>query len=314
MKIFNRLSYIFLYLLGFIIIGVTSFITGDIGLDSFKDASYYIDNLLTYVAIICIIVATLLKIIDDFEKTNVEYLECQTTISEFARGKTFVPSILSKYCEILNIKRKEKQFIHNLRKEFWKIDKYATDQDFHIWNHGTEEEKLNNEYCRKRKIIEEKLTREWLDKNLPLMRVEYDKITSGLILGGYFSDEENSQANEFITKHKAKRVAKDKLSTLLLSFGISSFASCLVLNFEFTASGMINVIVKCLILCWHTFMTIRYANDWTIQVTLKDIRFRKGLIQEYEKWIIQEVKAQEEAKQLEESKQELSKEVPNESI
>lgn len=294
MKIFNKLSYIFLYLLGFVIIGVTSFITGDVGLDSFKDASYYIDNLLTYLAIICIIVATLLKIIDDFEKTNVEYLECQTTISDFARGKTFVPSILSKYCDILNSKRKEKQFIHNLKKEFWKLDKKATDEDFHIWNYGTEEEKSKNFYCKKRIIIEEKLSKEWLKKNLHLTRVDYDKITSGLILGGYFSEEENGQANEFITKNKVKRVAKDKLSTLLLSFGISSFASCLVLNFQFTASGMINVIVKCLILCWHTFMTIRYANDWTIQVTLKDIRFRKGLIQEYEKWIIQEAKALEE--------------------
>lgn len=296
MRLFNRLSYIFLYLLGFIIIGVTSFLTGDVGMDSFKDASYYIDNLLTYVAIICIIVATLLKIVDDFEKTNSEYLECQTTISSFARGRTFVPSILSKYCEVLNTKRKERQFIHNLKKEFWKLDKKSTDKDFFIWNNGTEEEKKENLYCRKRAIIEQKLSKDWLDKNLHLLRVDYDKITSGLILGGYYSDEENNQANEFITKNKVKRVAKDKISTLFLSFGISSFASCLVLNFEFTASGFVNVIVKCLILCWHTFMTIRYANDWTIQVTLKDIRFRKGIIQEYEKWIIQEAKALEELK------------------
>lgn len=293
MKLFNKLSYVFLYFLGFVIIGVTSFITGKVGINTLKDASYYIDNLLTYVAIVCIIVATLLKIIDDFERTNPEYLECQTTISDFARGKTFVPSILSKYCEILNAKRKEKQFIHNIKKSFWKLDKKATDIDFHVWNHGTEEEKLKNDYCRKRKIIEEKLSKEWIEKNIHLTSVRYDKITSGLILGGYFSEEENNQPNEFITKNKAKRIAKDKLSTLFLSFGISSFTSSLILNFQFSASGLINVIVKCLILCWHTFMTIRYANDWTVQVTLKDIRFRKGLIQEYEKWIVQEVKAQE---------------------
>jgi hypothetical protein len=187
--------------------------------------------------------------------------------------------------------------LHNVRKEFWKLEKKATDKDFLVWNHGTPEEQEANAYCKKRRILEEKMSTEWITENLPYLIVEYDKITSGLILGGYFSDEENSQANEFITKHKVKKIAKDKVATLLLSLGISSITSSLVLSFEFSTAGIVNVIIKCMTLCWHTFMTIRYANDWTIQVTLKDIRFRKGIIQEYEKWVIQEAKNSEQEKE-----------------
>jgi transcription initiation factor TFIIIB Brf1 subunit/transcription initiation factor TFIIB len=44
-------------------------------------------------------------------------------------------------------------------------------------------------------------------------------------------------------------------------------------------------------------MTIRYANDWNQTVTLKDIRFRKGVITEYNNWIKQEYIRQQTEKQ-----------------
>ena len=66
MSIFKRIQYILIYVCGFVLIGVTSLISGDIGWKDFHDWKFYVDTGLTYTAIICIIVATLLKIIEKF--------------------------------------------------------------------------------------------------------------------------------------------------------------------------------------------------------------------------------------------------------
>ena len=300
MKWFNKIQYIILYGLGFAIIGVTSFISGGIEIGTFKDPIYYIENFLSYIAIICVIIATVLMVEDNFQKKNPDYLDCDNYISNFAKGKTFIPSIFSRFCESLNSKRKRKQFEHNVKKQLFRLEKHAKDKDFIVWNHGTLEEKNNNYYCKRRMILEEKLSKEWMDKNLPFLLVHYDKITSSLVLGGVFSDKDNASPNDFITKDKSTKLIKDKIATLLLSFGVSSFASALILDISFTTTGMLNVMVKCMVLIWHTFTTIRYANDWTQQVTLKDIRFRKGIVMEYEKWLTQEA-----AKTLEQDKEDI---------
>ena len=63
MNIFRKVQYILIYVVGFILIGATSLISGDIGWSGFKDWKFYTDTGLTYMAIICIIVATLFKIL-----------------------------------------------------------------------------------------------------------------------------------------------------------------------------------------------------------------------------------------------------------
>ena len=59
MGIFKRIQYILIYVCGFVLIGVTSLISGDIGWRGLNDWKFYVDTGLTYAAIICIIVAIL---------------------------------------------------------------------------------------------------------------------------------------------------------------------------------------------------------------------------------------------------------------
>jgi hypothetical protein len=288
MKLFDKISYILLYLLGFSIIGLASLIDPNLG---FKELSWSIivDNALTYVAIICIIIATLLNVVDKFTTTDEEYLASEKAIKDFASSPDYVPSIFSRFTTSINYNRKRKQHEFNIKKKLTYLENHASDKDFSIWNFGTNEEKLNNNYCVKRSTLEYQLSEEWIKKNLHLIDISYDKITSSIILSGVYSKRENNSPNDFITKHKSSKVAREKLPQLLISFAMTLLTSSIVINFIFSSSALLSLITKTGVLCWNTFMTIRYANTWKLEVTLKDIRWRRGILTEYNKWLKEEV-------------------------
>ena len=320
MKLINKLQYIFLFFLSFVIVGAAAVITGDIGFNIFKEASFYINQLLTDAAILCVTFATLYAYLDKFKETDVEYLSNIEYIRVFATGKNNIPSILSRFLEAMNRKRKIKQFQHNLRKELYLLEnkrkfkwfgpKIYTEKDYYIWNHGTIEEKKANEYCSKRMFIEEQLATEFIEKNIDIKFIKYDKITSEIILGGFYKDGDNNKPNEFITKHPEARVAKHKIPQMLFSFSLMFFLSSLVFgDIVINTNTIINFCIKVLVLVWNSYTSLRFAKDFAQSVTLKDTRFRKGIILEYEKWLQQEA-----AKVLEHDKAEVAKKEAETSI
>lgn len=293
MSVFKKIQYILIYILGFVLIGITSLVSGDIGWAGFKEWKFYIDISLTYAAIICIIVATLFKIIDDFKSRNAEYKAADKEIKEFA-VQTYIPSVFAKYCDHANKKRKLKQYVYNIKHKIYMLEQKATESDLHTWVNGTLEDKEKNSYCQKRLILEKQLTDEYIKKNLDTTKVSYDKISSTIILGGYYSKEDNLSANEFITKHKSVKLAKENTTRLLFGFAMTCFASSIVVSFSFNIAVIMPILVKIVILLFQALLTIRYANEWNETVTLKDIRFRKGIISEYNNWITQEYNRQQE--------------------
>ena len=84
---------------------------------------------------------------------------------------------------------------------------------------------------------------------------------------------------------------------LLFGFAMTCFASSIVINFAVNVSMILPIFIKAVTLLFQAFMTIRYANEWNESVTLKDIRFRRGIITEYNSWIKQEYARQQAAKQ-----------------
>ncbi len=296
MGIFKRIQYILIYVCGFVLIGVTSLISGDIGWRGLNDWKFYVDTGLTYTAIICIIVATLLKIIDDFKAKDKEYLEADKSIKDFAT-KTYRPSLFSRFCDHTNKKRKLKQYVHDIKRKIYLLETKASEEDLSVWVNGNKEDKEKNEYCKKRLNLEKQLTDDYIKKNIDTTKVDYDKISSAIALGGYYSREDSKYANEFITKNKTGKMAREQAPHLLFGFAMTCFSSSLIISFAFDAASIIPILVKCITLLFQAYTTIRYANEWNQTVTLKDIRFRKGVITEYNNWIKQEYERQQAAKQ-----------------
>ena len=310
MKAINRLQYIFLYILSFIIIGATTILTGEVGIEALKDPSYYINQALTWAAILCVTFATLFAYIDKFKLTNQEFLANEKYISDFASSKQNVPSIVSRFLEPFNRKRKNKQFKYNIHKKLYNLEnkkmfkffgpRVFKEQDLYIWNHGTEEEKKSNYYCKQRALLEDQLNDLYIDKIIDKTFIKYDAVTTTIIFGGFYQNRDNESPNDFITKHQGRKIAKYKVPQLLYSFAITVILSSLVFDsFQFNASNIINLTIKLMVLLWNCYTTLRYADIFSQSVTLKDSRFRKGVILEYEKWLQQEA-----AKQITQEKKE----------
>lgn len=293
MNWFKKLQYVVLYVLGFALIGLTSLITGEVGFAGWRDTRFYVDTILTYMAIICIIIATVLKIVDQFKTTNQEYKDADKKIQTFAE-KSYIPSLFTKYADHANETRKLKQYIFNTKKKIYDLEKKATEEDLHTWVNGTPEAKANNIFCKKRAFLEQQLTDGYIKKYLSTMYVNYDRITATVILGGYYSAQDANNANEFVTKHQGRKMMLDNLPRLLYGFAFTALTSSLILDIAFNTNAIISILTKTLVLCYQTFLTIRYANNWNEEVTLKDIRFRKGIINEYETWLKQQYTKQQE--------------------
>ena len=287
-KFYKRTQYVILYVISLVLIGVTSLIDKESGINfgNIQSFTWYVDHIITSFAIITTVMATVYMIVDNFKLTDKEYAKIEQDIKDFA-DKEYVPTLFARFLEYINPKRKRLQHEHNTKKLLYLLDKKVKEQDLYIWNNGTPEQKRKNNYCRKRIKYEERLTDEWIVKNLPSVYVAYDKITSALVLGGYYSSEDNSSPNEFITKYTETKIVRDKLPLLVLGISITSIASSIIVTLLFDDSALLSVITKVFVLLFQIYNSIKYANDWTIRITLKDARFRKSVAQEFKIWLKQ---------------------------
>ena len=297
---YDQLQYILLYALGFIIIGFASLMSNEVGFSGLKEPGFYISQILTYVAIICIIIATLLKVIDKFIFENEEYKKAEQAIADFANQ--YIPVLFARYADHVNPTRKQKQFVANVKHDIRVLLKgkkflfftwgKPKQEDLRIWAEGSLEDKRANKFCVAVATLEVQLTEKWIKEHIDSIEVSYDEITLDVVLGGYSSTGDTDHANDYVTKHKGWKLFKDKAPMILFSFGFSTFAGAIVVDLVLNETAWLNIVVKTMVLLYNTMMTVRYAHNWTERVTLKDIRFRKAITLEYYKWIEQEANKQ----------------------
>jgi hypothetical protein len=315
MRIVTKIQYIILFIIGLLIIGVGSAVTGtNIDTKPWESMAYYLDIGLTYVAIIVIITATMLQQMDYYTSTNEEYIVDEKRIEEYAKDR-FLPSKFNKYALVANRTRKKNQMLYLLRKGLAEVDKSMREKDHNIWSFGTPEQKKKNKKCAKRLRFEQELQEiicldlhckdpEIIKKNAQILQtienknIQYDRITSGVILGGFYSREENEQVNDFVSKNKAWTVIKERGPLLLLGLGFTTLTSTFVLNIIFTPSAIVPILTKLIVLLWQVILIMRYAKGYFQKTYLKDIRWRKGVIEECERWLEQEEANFTEAEKL----------------
>jgi hypothetical protein len=295
MKFYRRSQYFILYAISLVLIGITSLIDKDSGINfgNLQSFTWYVDQIVTSFAIITTVMATVYMIVDNFKNTDKEYLQLENNIKEFA-DKEYVPTLFARFLEFINPKRKRLQHEHNVKTALYHLDKKVKDKDLTVWNTNNKDLMIKNAYCRKRMKLEERLTDAWIQANLQSINVPFDRITSSLVLGGYYSKEENTNPNEFITKHTESKILRDKFPSLILGIAITSIASSVIVTILFDDAALLSVVTKLFVLLFQIYNSIKYANDWTLKITLKDSRFRKSITQEFKVWLKQQALKVEE--------------------
>ena len=325
-KSINKIQYIALIVLGFVIIGATSALSGDIAYGRLRDAAYYVDLTLTYLAIILVISGIMIKAVMDYKAESEEYQQGEADIKRFA-DHTYRPLAFSKFCAKVNRVRKINQFKFNIQREIVLMDYPSwwrrllklmgmnwgkkTSEGAKLWERTFTESMTDDEkaallllkdqdpYCQKKRELLSKLDPEWIQDNIDNIEIKYDRINGSIILSGYYNKAENETPNDFIVKYKSAKVAKDRGPLLMIGFGIAAFAGALAAQFTFDGSWALTTLTKSLILLYQMLLTVRYAADYNERVTLHDIRFRRGNVKEYENWVKAEA-SEKELRQREE--------------
>lgn len=330
MSIISRIQYYLLITLGFVIIGATSALSGGIEYGNFDSAAYYVDLVLTYLAIISVISGIMIKKVMDFKEKDEEYLEGEVYLKEFSEN-SYRPMAFKKFTNIVNRKRKINQHKFNVQKAITKMDypswwrrlfhvKKVT-EGMKLWEtpllESMDEEeqkelvlkKERDPYCMKRKELEGQLDPKWIEEHIDTLNVDYDRINASIILSGYYNKKDNQSPNDFITKNKSRKVVRDRGPLLLLGFGITAFVGSLAAQFALDGDMVLNTMTKSLVLLYQMVLTARYANDYNEMVTRHDLRFRKSTGKEFETWVQGQVseaemrrKEEEKLKSLRENK------------
>lgn len=308
LKVAEKLQFILLILLSFVLIAGVDLIKAGMGWDSVHDPYFYISNLVTDVALLLITFGTVYLVLDSLKANDSTYLTTKEEIDNFAISKENIPSVLTRFLDQLNRKRKISQYEYNIMLKLYKLESkikwyaylpivkwfvknptYYSEEEMHIWLKGTEEEKAKSAYCRKRKIYEEQLDKELIDQIIDMKYVKYDKITSAVLLNDYYSRGSEAQVNDFVTKNENAQIARYRVPLLLLSFGFTFLISSLVLDsIRLNWMALITVSAKLLTIAWNVFTSYRYAKKHFVNITLHDVLFRRSIISEYKKWLTQE--------------------------
>lgn len=260
-----------------------------------KGLEYLIENLLSVTSLIMITFGVLYWYIDDFKLKDARFKQAMSTLEVFMRQE-YRPAVWTKFRIKKNKERKKLQFEEVLRVEFHNLEKTATEDDFLLWEKGVCERdtdtKETNTYCKKRQVLELKSTDAWLDKNLNSINVDYDEIDIDVIVSGeYFPKKKKGirQVNDFVTKNKNFKIIRSRVPMILLGTGMIMFITSIWIDLEFSANVVANIAFKIMAIAWNVFVTIRFSDQWNLQVTLKDAMFQAGIVQEYRTYVKKEI-------------------------
>jgi len=285
----RKAQIVIFYLTSLALIGVTSALSGGVGFNFWKDTTWWINQALSYGAVTSVIIGTLMAVVSSKMEKDEEYQEIGNFISTFSRNR-FRPSIWSRFALEFNRQRKRNKFSTRMKNKLSKIEDKAKQKDFNAWDSG---DRKDNKYCRQRHYYETKIARALDCNNIDNFKIKYDKVTSDLILGGDFHSQKLDDEDSFVTKSKGWKVVKDKLPSMLISFGLMTFASSVFVDLSYNDTFVLNSLVKLVSLFWNIGQMIPYGEAYFITVVLKDMRFRKGVIQEYDTWVKKKVESKE---------------------
>lgn len=276
----RKFSYIVNVVLSFILIGGTLFVTADFDISILATPDFWWQVIGANIANLLLLNSTAKLDIDKANDKDAEVLERKETIKETVRS-----SVENDFDDFLSEENKNRKIVawkDLINNKISKLDKRVRSKDIEIFSNGTEEQKKKNRYCRKRKALQEKLTDDFIDKNIVYLRVKYIKLKRYEITNGCKQEHNNYE----LTTNISKRILKDTYSKYLFSLGITVFASTfsnLILK-DFTVATLIVFAVKLISLFMSIFNGKDYAKEFVSTTLIGDLQFRRDVLLKYLTW------------------------------
>lgn len=304
----NNFGVLIMYIFGFLSVTIVELLTinevmgessGSIGFD-FNLIKRLPSLLTSYFAIICYTVATLQGDIIKFKSNNDEFCLLKNKITTFARD-SYRPSLFNQFAYIINTKRKANAWKKKITKKWSRMEQRQSDKDFAFWLDYLEKKsklkegetlEIKNRYVLKRLKLEKAINDNYIKENINTLPVKFNAINSGLVLGGIKKGSISLEEDEYINKHPGLMVVIERGPTSIASIAIISMITSITIDaFTITAHWVVwaMFLLKLLTKIYSLLNTVysmhKYSESYNEKVTLKDIRFRCGIIYEYEAWV-----------------------------
>ena len=275
----RKIGFVLTILLSFVLCGSLELVSGGFNLQYLETAEYWFKLVANLTANFIVLYTVADKdIVDSYEK-NEEIVKNDKELKEAV--ETGVYPDFDEYLALENKNRKIVAWKAYIAHKIFKLEKKAKLKDNEVYWYGTDEEKAENKYCKKRKQLEFKMSDEYVNRNIIFIKIKYYKLKKYVVLTGC---EQNS--NEYkLTTNRSWKIINDNKYRFLISTAFTVFLSSFIPDMkDFTYATLIVFACKIFILTWNLFVGKNYAVSYQRNTILPDQKYRKDILTKYFIW------------------------------
>lgn len=284
-KIGRMAPYIVLYVLSFLVVGFFNFVTAEVRTDILSSGEFWNKTISQNLANLIVFSTT----ISLYNRRNMEddtdFIQMDKTVTTAVRED--LQSDFGQWVFDKNKIEKKRAYIEKINGKIAKGELKAKPEDLKIWYYGTNKEKQDNNYCKKRNKLLSLIDEKRLQKYIISMKVDYDEINRSFIESG--EAKETKKQNQKLAG--IGKIVRDNAPNFSLGMGFVIFIN----SFIYTANVSdvafwFQVFFSLVILVYMFIMGKNYADNYMKKVLIVDLQTRFNIIRDYLSDKVKEVK------------------------
>lgn len=277
----RKISYAIILISCLLLIGLTEFFVSGFNKEVLSQPSFWFSIVASGFANFLMLTYTAVEKIDNSIIKDEEVKGKKKDLDDIVSKN--VDTDFDDYLSIENRQRKINAWKSKISNKIAKLDEHTKDKDREVLWFGSEEQKQENKYCRKRANLVYKLTDEFINKNIAFLRVKYVKLRRYEVTHGCKQKYDNYR----LTTRRNLKIAKDNLPKIMQSLALVLMISTFVFDYkEFTPIILISFAVKFGSLCLSIYNGITYGVSYITNTLLPDFQYRLNVIINYLNWKI----------------------------
>lgn len=262
----------------FLLIGGLAFASVNFNPEEIFKISFWIPIGITSGAVYIVIWATSNEYLTRYTRIDQDIATIKKNIFEKSKTESFEK--LPEYLARKNMELKIQAWKELQKKRLARVEARATDKDLAIELNGSESEKLENKYINNKKRLQRLLTDEYIQENLPYLKVKVIQYTYAMILAGTKGGHNKSSFEVSLSKQINMEAIYSILSRTIMLVAIS------VLIFteqSMSLGAVIKLFGNLVILATAYFRALVLAKDLTDIVKEQSVE-RTEILNDYYRW------------------------------
>lgn len=243
------------------------------------EAGFWLPRILTGIALVLVFISTSNEYVIKYTKQSSEIKSIKENTVKKTEGNSL--KRLPEYLVNLNLNNKKKAWIEKWTELEHGLDYKATDEDLRIYESGTVAEKRENKYSTEKNRIKRMTDPEYINANLPYLKVKTIQYTYSMIVAGVKLSNNKSAFEKNLNTEIAKQSVYQTVSRLTL---IVILGMLIIEPQGITLQATVNLIGNIAALSMMFFNGVVFANDY-VENDLKSQHLeRMQILDDYYGW------------------------------